>query len=144
MLQSVFKELYDQGILIFLDTDNYVTNNTDLEVDTFVDRGKFLEIYTDPIDQGWIFCYTTNFDDVIETLKDDTCYLIEFGFNSDTEKKALEVGRALVGALTKHNFRTRWDEKALKYHKISTVITVENLPQNIQDMVEEYESESKK
>lgn len=142
MLQSVFKELYDQGILIFLDTDNYVTNNTDSDTDIFVDREKFLEIFTDPIDQGWIFCYTLNFDDVLTTLKEDTCCLVEFGFNSDTEKKALEVGRALVNTLAKFKFMAHWDERALKEHKISTVITVEDLPQSVQDLIDDYEVDS--
>ncbi len=142
MLQSVFKELYDQGILIFLDTDNYITNNVDVDLDIFVNREKFLEMYTDPIEHGWIFCYTTNFNDVLTTLQEDTCCLIEFGFNSNNEKKALEVGRSLVNALTKFKFMAHWDERALKDHKISTVITVEDLPQNIQDLIDDYEVES--
>jgi len=114
MLQSVFKELYDQGILIFLDTDNYVTNNIDSDPDIFADKEKFLEIYTDPIEQGWIFCHTLNLNEVLTTLKEDTCCLIEFGFNSDTEKKALEVGRSLVNTLAKFKFMAHWDERALK------------------------------
>lgn len=142
MLQSVFKELYDQGILIFLDTDNYVTNNVDSEPDIFADREKFLEIYTDPIEQGWIFCHTLNFNEVLTTLKEDTCCLIEFGFNSDTEKKALEVGRSLVNTLAKFKFMAHWDERALKEHKISTVITVEDLPSNVQDLIDDYEVDS--
>ena len=141
MLQSVFKELYDQGILIFLDTDNYVTNNTDIAIEYFSDRKKFLEIYTEPVEQGWIFCYTLNFDKVLTTLKEDTCCIVEFGFNSDTEKKALEVGRALVSELTSFKFMAHWDERALKDHKISTVITSRDLPQSIQDLIDEYESE---
>jgi hypothetical protein len=139
MLQSVFKELYDQGILIFLDTDNYVTNNNDIDIEIFTIREKFLQIYTDPIEQGWIFCYTNNLKDVLTTLQEDTCCLIEFGFNSNTEKKALDVGRALVSTLTKFKFMAHWDERALKEHKISTVITAEDLPQPIQDLIDDYE-----
>jgi hypothetical protein len=139
MLQSVFKELYDQGILIFLDTDNYVTNNTDIDVDIFADKEKFLEIYTDPIEKGWIFCYTLNLNEVLTTLKEDTCFLVEFGFNSDTDSKAIKVGRALDSALTKFKFRSHWTESALKEHKLSTVITVEDLPQSIQNLFDDYE-----
>jgi hypothetical protein len=142
MLQLVFKELYDQGILIFLDTDNYVTNNvSDIDPSIFNNREKFREVYTDPIEHGWIFCYTSNLNEVLETLKEDTCYLIEFGFNSDTEKKALKVGRALVNTLAKFKFMAHWNERALKEHKVSTVITVEDLPQSTQDLIDEYESE---
>jgi len=142
MLQLVFKELYDQGILIFLDTDNYITNNSDIAVDMFSDRNKFLEIYTDPVEHGWIFCYSSNLSDILTTLKDDTCCLVEFGFNSTTETKALEIGRALVAALTKYKFMAHWDERALKQHIISTVITVEDLPQTIQDLFDDYEGEN--
>lgn len=132
MLQSVFKELDDQGILIFLDTDTYVTNNVKSDPDIFANREKFLKLYTDPIDRGWIFCYTLDINDVLTTLKEDACCLIEFGFNSDTEKKALEIGRSLVNTLSRFNFMAHWDERALNEHIISTVVTVEDLPSNIQ------------
>lgn len=141
MLQSVFKELYDKGILIFLNTDNYVTNNIDIDFDVFASKKKFLELYTDKIELGWIFCYTLNLNEVLQSLKEDTCYLVEFGFNSDTEKKALEVGRTLVDSLSKFKFIARWDERALKDHKISTVVTAEDLPQSIQDLIDDYEIE---
>ena len=91
-------------------------------------------MYNEPIESGWIFCYTENLNKVLTTIKEDTCFLIEFGFNSDTEKKALEVGRALVNALIKHEFMTNWTEETMKDHKISTVITIEDLPEKIQDM----------
>lgn len=139
MLQSVFKELYDQGILIFLDTENYITNNTDIDVDIFAERNKFLEVYTEPVEHGWIYCYTSTLNDVLTTLKEDTCCSIEFGFNSDTEKKALEVGRSLVNTLTQFKFMAHWDERALKDHIVSTVITIEDLPETIQDLIDEYE-----
>ena len=67
--------------------------------------------------------------------------MIEFGFNSDTEKKALDVGRSLVNSLTNFKFMANWDERSLKEHKVSTVITVEDLPQSIQDLVDDYEIE---
>jgi hypothetical protein len=139
MLQSVFKELYDQGILIFLDTDNYVTNNTDIDVAVFADREKFLQVYTEPVEQGWIFGYTLSIDEVLKTIKEDTCCIVEFGFNSDTEQKALEVGRELISVLSSFKFMAHWDERALKEHKVSTVITIEDLPQSIQDLIEEYD-----
>jgi hypothetical protein len=141
MLQSVFKDLYDQGILIFLNTDNYVTNNVDIDLEMFVNRERFLELYSDKVELGWIFCYSMNLDETLKTLKEDTCCLIEFGFNSDTEKKALDVGRSLVNALNSFKFIAHWDERSLKEHKVSTVITVEDLPQSVQDLVEEYEIE---
>jgi len=145
MLQSVFKELYDQGILVFLNTDNYVTNNvenmSEQYLEMFADRDKFLSVYSDTIEHGWIFCYTLSLDEVLKTLKEDTCCLVEFGFNSDTEKKALEVGRALESALARFNFMAHWDERALKDHKLSTVITAEDLPQPVQDLLDEYEIE---
>jgi hypothetical protein len=142
MLSTVFKELYDLGVLIFLDTDNYVINNADIDVECFANRKKFLEMYTDPIEVGWVFVYTKSFDDVISTIKEDTCYLIEFGFNSDTEKKALEVGRLLTNSLIKNKFMAQWTEKAVKEHKVSTVITSEDLPENVQELIEEYEIET--
>ena len=139
MLQSVFKELYDQGILIFLDTENYVTNKDEIDPVLFADRKQFIEMYNEPIESGWIFCYTENLNKVLTTIKEDTCFLIEFGFNSDTEKKALEVGRALVNALIKHEFMTNWTEETMKDHKISTVITIEDLPEKIQDVFDDYD-----
>jgi len=143
MLSTVFKELYDLGVLIFLDTDNYVINNdADIDVECFANRKKFLEMYTDPIKVGWVFVYTKSFDDVISTIKEDTCCLIEFGFNSDTEKKALEVGRLLTNSLIKNKFMAQWTEKAVKEHKVSTVITSEDLPENVQELIEEYEIET--
>lgn len=142
MLSTVFKELYDLGVLIFLDTDNYVINNADIDVECFANRKKFLEMYTEPIEVGWVFVYTKSFDEVISTIKEDTCYLIEFGFNSDTEKKALEVGRLLTNSLIKNKFMAQWTEKAVKEHKVSTVITSEDLPENVQELIDEYELET--
>jgi hypothetical protein len=142
MLSTVFKELYDLGVLIFLDTDNYVINNAVIDVECFANRKKFLGMYTYPIKVGWVFVYTKSFDDVISTIKEDTCYLIEFGFNSDTEKKALEVGRLLTNSLIKNKFMAQWTEKAVKEHKVSTVITSEDLPENVQELIEEYEIET--
>lgn len=142
MLQSVFKDLYDQGILIFLNTDNYVTNNIDVDdIEIFSNRDKFMKLYNDKIELGWIFCHTLNLNEVIRTLKEDTCYLLEFGFNSDTEKKALEVGYSLVNSLTKFKFMTHWDERSLREHRISIVITTEDLPKTVQELVDEYELE---
>jgi hypothetical protein len=140
MLQSVFKELYDEGILIFLSTDNYVTNNIDIDLEIFADKERFLELYNNKVDRGWIFCYSSTLNEILRTLKEDSCCLVEFGFNSDTEKKALDVGRSLVKSLTNFKFMAHWDERSLKEHKISTVITVEDLPQSIQDLVDEYPS----
>jgi hypothetical protein len=142
MLSTVFKELYDLGVLIFLDTDKYVINNAVIDVECFANRKKFLEMYTEPIEVGWVFVYTKSFDEVISTIKEDTCYLIEFGFNSDTEKKALEVGRLLTNSLIKNKFMAQWTEKAVKEHKVSTVITSEDLPENVQELIEEYEIET--
>ena len=141
MLSKVFKKLYDQDVLIFLDTDNYVTNNTDIDVEIFSTREKFLEVYTEPVELGWIFAYTKNINDVISTIKEDTCYLVEFGFNSDTEKKALEVGRLLTNSLIEFKFLAQWNERAIKEHKISTVITAEDLPENIQELIEDFDGE---
>ena len=139
MLQSVFKELYDQGVLIFLDVDNYVTNNTDIDVNIFESREHFLEIYTEPIMQGWIFCHTTNLDEVLKTIQEDTCCLIEFGFNSDTEEKALKLGRNLVDTFKKFKFMAQWCERVIKEHKVSIVVTAEDLPQAARDLIDEYE-----
>jgi len=129
MLQNVFKDLYDQGVLIFLDTETYVTNNTDIPPNTFADRKQFLEMYGEQVEVGWIFTYTKSLDDVLVTIKDDTCSIVEFGFNADTEQKTLNLGRLLVNSLTKFKFMAHWDERALKDHVISTVITLEDLPE---------------
>lgn len=143
MLQSVFKELYDQGILIFLDTGTYVTNNVDIDPAMFADREKFLELYNEKkVERGWIFSYVPNLNEILKTLKEDTCCLVEFGFNSDTEKKALEIGRSLVNSLTNFKFMAHWDESSLKEHKVSTVITVDDLPQSARYLVEDYEIEN--
>jgi hypothetical protein len=135
MLSKVFKDLYDQGVLIFLDVDNYVVNNVDIDVDIFSDRQKFLQMYTDEVDIGWIYCYTKDLDDVITTIKEDTCCMVEFGFNSTTEKKTMNLGRILTNTLIKYKFMAQWNEKAIKEKKISTVITVEDLPENIKDLI---------
>jgi hypothetical protein len=136
MLQAVFKELYDQGILIFLNTDTYITNNTsDVDAETFADRASFLKMYGDTVERGWIFCHTKRIEDVVADLREDTCCMVEFGFNSDTEKKALDVGRCLYHCLTKFDYITRWDEAALKTRKLSTVIKLDSVPQGVRDLV---------
>lgn len=139
MLHSVFKDLYDQGVLIFLNTSNYITNNDDVDLTIFKDRKKFLEMYDDHIEVGWLFSYVQDFDEVLNVLKEDTCCTIDFGFNSDSEKKALEVGRMLVNSLKKYKFITNWDEKALKTHTVSTVIMVNDLPESFQKMIDQNE-----
>jgi hypothetical protein len=137
MLQTVFKDLYDKGVLLFIDTDTYVTNNAEVDVMYFADRNKFKEIYTEKVEFGWVFSYTNNLHDILTTLKDDACCLVEFGFNSDTEEKTLETGRSLVKSLLKFNFMANWDERALKEHKITTIIKHDDLPQHIQDLIED-------
>ena len=135
MLQYVFKELYDQGVLVFLSVDNYVTNNDEIDHKIFEDRNKFLEMYDEPIELGWVYCYTSSLNNIIDTIQEDTCCMIDYGFNSDTEKKALQVGRILVNSLIKYKFMAPWNEKVLNEHKVSTVITTEDLPENIQEMI---------
>lgn len=139
MLHSVFKDLYDQGVLIFLDTDTYVTNNGGTP-ELFSDKDAFLRDYEGVVTHGWIWCYTRDFNKVLKDLKEDTCHLIEYGFNSDNEQKALNVGRMLINSLNKFKFMAHWDERALKEHKVSTVVTTKDLPDSVQTMVEEYES----
>jgi len=139
MLHSVFKDLYDQGVLIFLDTSNYITNNDNIDLNIFKDRKKFLEVYDDQVEQGWIFSYIQDINEVLNILKEDACCTIEFGFNSDSEKKALEIGRMLVNSLIKFKYITNWDEKALKTRKVSTVIMVTDLPESLQKMIENEE-----
>lgn len=144
MLQSVFKELYDQGVLIFLDTNTYVTNNTDAGIENFTDRAKFMSMYDEPVEHGWIFCRASLLDDVLKTLKEDTCYMVEFGFNSDTETKAIAVGKRLYDALIKFDYVTSWNENVLETRSLSTVVTVDNLPRTVRDMVEvddDYEND---
>jgi hypothetical protein len=138
MLQSVFKELYNAGALIFLDTDTYITNNTPMSVDHFTDRDKFARVYSEPVEHGWIYCHCgrDELQDVVRVFKEDACCLVEFGFNADTEKKALELGRLLVKSLLKFHFMAHWDEVALKDHKISTVVTMEDLPACLRNIVE--------
>lgn len=137
MLQNVFKELDDKNILVFLDTENFVTNNTsEVDIGVFSDREKFIELYQEPIKNGWIFCFNTSLENVLKTIQEDLCCLVEFGFNSDTESKALEVGRNLVESLKKFKFHAHWDERAISEHKISTVITFKDLPEKIQDLID--------
>jgi hypothetical protein len=141
MLHSVFKDLYDQGVLIFLDTGTYVTNSCGTP-ELFSDKNAFLRDYTEGvITHGWIWCYTRDFNKVLKDLKEDTCHLIEYGFNSDNEQKALNVGRMLINSLNKFKFMAHWDERALKEHKVSTVVATEDLPDSVQTMVEEYETD---
>lgn len=139
MLQSVFKELYDQGVLIFLDTTTYVTNNTDVDVENFTDKNRFMSMYGQDVELGWIFCHTRLLKDVLTTLKEDTCYLVEFGFNSDTESKAMSVGKSLYKSLTKFDYVTSWNETVLKTRTLSTVVTLKNLPRTVQDMMADVE-----
>jgi hypothetical protein len=54
----------------------------------------------------------------------------------------LEVGRLLTNSLIKNKFMAQWTEKAVKEHKVSTVITSEDLPENVQELIEEYEIET--
>lgn len=127
MLHSVFKDLYDQGVLVFLDTKNYVTNTCG-SPECFEDRERFLREYGEPVEIGWVWCYTTSLNDVFEDFDNDACHLIEYGFNGDSDRKTSQLGQTLVVVLNKYGFIAKWDEKALVCKKISTVISRENLP----------------
>lgn len=101
MLEDVFADLYKEGVLFFLNTTNYLENTVDTNI--FDSRKVFLKTYDRAIAVGWLFVKTDT-NDVIEELKNDCCAIVRYGWDSDTDEKAANLGKLFVTLLVKHNF----------------------------------------
>jgi len=140
-LQLIFKELNDKDVLIFLDIENYISNNECChEIETnfnipvnelFTNSDKFRQFYTEDVKKGWIWCYSNmEIETSIEKLLEDGCYRVEFGFNAHTAAKTTELGDLIVQCLEKQGMIAQWKKQTC--NKILTIITIKDLPPSFQ------------
>ena len=118
MLENVFTELYEKGILLFLDVDSYCINNTD-DVETLQKRNEFLQCFTEPLERGYIFTFNTDINHILKEIDEESCATISYGYESDTDEKADDVGRDFVEILNRHGFLIEWTE-TIKDKKVKT------------------------
>lgn len=102
MLENVFADLYDSGILLFLDTSNYIENTVDFDI--LNKRKTFFENYSEPVVKGYIYTFTTDLESILSEINEDSCAVIKYGFESDTDEKAEQVGMVFIEILTKYGF----------------------------------------
>jgi hypothetical protein len=128
MLEKVFTELYERGIMLFLDIDSYCTNTVDINI--LKQREEFLQNFDEPIEKGYVFTFNTSLADLYKEIEEDSCAVIKYGFESDTDDKAHEVGRNFVEILNNNGFIIEWTESIKDKKIITIVITDEDIPFN--------------
>ncbi len=52
MLENVFIELYERGILLFLDVNSYCKNSDDADLNILKGRKEFLKYFDEPLEKG--------------------------------------------------------------------------------------------
>lgn len=126
MLNEVFTELYNKGIMLFLDIDSYCLNTTDVGI--LKNREEFLLHFTQPIEKGYVFTLNTDLNKLYKEIDEDSCAAISYGFESDTDDKAHDVGRNFVEVLSKYGFFIEWTEKIKNSKIITIVISEKDIP----------------
>jgi hypothetical protein len=102
MLEDVFTDLYNSGVLFFLDTDNYIENTVDMKF--LKDRQLFIKNYSGPITIGYIYTSIEPKELIIDELQSDSCAIVDYAFESDTDEKTLVLGELFVDILVKHKY----------------------------------------
>ncbi len=51
MLENVFIELYERGILLFLDVNSYCKNSDDADLNILKGRKEFLKYFDEPLEK---------------------------------------------------------------------------------------------
>ncbi len=54
MLENVFIELYERGILLFLDVNSYCKNSDDADLNILKGRKEFLKYFDEPLEKGYV------------------------------------------------------------------------------------------
>jgi hypothetical protein len=130
MLENVFIELYEKGILLFLSVDSYCKNSEDADLEILKDRNKFSEHFDEPIEKGYVFTLNTDFKKLLQEIEEESCAVIKYGFESDSDDKADDVGRNFVEVLNNHGYITEWTESVKDNKTISIVIDENDIPHN--------------
>jgi hypothetical protein len=128
MLENVFIELYERGILLFLDVNSYCRNTEDADVDILKGRKKFLECFDEPIEKGYVFTFNTDLERIFKEIEEESCAVISYGFESDTDDKADDVGRNFVEILNNNGYTIEWTESVKDTKTITIVIDEKDIP----------------
>lgn len=121
MLENVFIELYQRGVLLFLDINSYCKNTENADIDILKGRKQFLKCFDEPLEKGYVFTFNTDLDKLFKEIKEESCAKISYGFESDTDDKADDVGRNFVEILNNNGYMIEWTE-LVKDNKIITIV----------------------
>lgn len=128
MLENVFIELYERGILLFLDVDSYCKNSDDADLNILKGRKEFLKYFNEPLEKGYVFTFNTDIDKLYKEIEEESCAVISYGYESDTDDKADDVGRNFVEILNKNGYITDWTEEVKDSKTIKIVIDENDIP----------------
>lgn len=128
MLENVFIELYERGILLFLDVDSYCKNSDDADLNILKGRKEFLKYFDEPLEKGYVFTFNTDIHKLYKEIEEDSCAVISYGYESDTDDKADDVGRNFVEILNKNGYITDWTEEVKDSKTIKIVIDENDIP----------------
>jgi Domain of unknown function (DUF6891) len=126
MLEKVFTELYERGVMLFLDVDSYCTNTADVNI--LKKRNEFLQCFDEPIAKGYVFTFNTSLEKLYKEIDEDSCAIISYGFESDTDDKAHDVGKSFVEILNDNGFEIKWTESVKDKKTVTIVITEDDVP----------------
>ncbi|AAK82251.1 391R [Invertebrate iridescent virus Kaz2018] len=128
MLENVFIELYERGILLFLDVDSYCKNSDDADLNILKGRKEFLKYFDEPLEKGYVFTFNTDIHKLYKEIEEESCAVISYGYESDTDDKADDVGRNFVEILNKNGYITDWTEEVKDSKTIKIVIDENDIP----------------
>lgn len=125
MLEKVFTQLYEEGVLFFLDVGNYCISTAPLS--TLSKREEFLKCFDQTIEKGYIYSHNTSLSSIMDELMEDSCTTITYGFDSDTDEKADNVGQLFVRILKDNGYIVDWTEQISRTRKIPLIIDSDQL-----------------
>ena len=128
MLEKVFTELYERGIMLFLDVDSYCINTVDINI--LKKRDEFLQHFDEPIEKGYVFTFNTSLEKLYKEIEENCCAVIKYGFESDTDDKAHDVGKNFVEILNNNGYLIKWTEYVKNKRIVTIVISQEDIPFN--------------
>lgn len=125
MLEKVFTQLYEEGVLFFLDVGNYCISTAPLS--TLSKREEFLKCFDQTIEKGYIYSHNTSLTSIMDELMEDSCTTITYGFDSDTDEKATNVGQLFIRILKDNGYIVDWTEQMSRTKKVPLIIDSEQL-----------------
>lgn len=168
MLENIFADLYNEGVLLFLDTDTYFKNTIDINI--LNNRDKFItnyyggEKYTlvnlkktrlsalketalmlslnpnlkkDELIssilkrtnfKGYVYTHSDP-ENILDQLENDGCAIIKYGFDSDSDQKADEVGKIFLDILNRYTYTIQDVDTVLRSRIITLVVDYFDVPQ---------------